>query len=140
MDKMYLQKSVKRVALSDLSIYYTWKNIKTSNGNKKFKIRKITWEKEFELPDGFYEIIGYSGLFIEYIIMYMKHWLVNRQFRYTSTKFKSSYIKNQNWILSWAFDTQNPETTRKYWKKNNKRQKWCKVATNRSYWSDISSL
>lgn len=69
MDKMYLQKGVIRVALSDFSIYYTWRNIKTSHGNKKFKIRETTWDKEFELHDGSYKTVRHSGLFLEYIIM-----------------------------------------------------------------------
>ena len=37
-DKINLKRSDKYVALSNLSIYYTWKNIKTSYKNNKFKI------------------------------------------------------------------------------------------------------
>ena len=37
-DKINLKRSDKYVALSSLSIYYTWKNIKTSYKNNKFKI------------------------------------------------------------------------------------------------------
>ena len=33
------------VALSNLSIYYTWKNIKNSNKNNKFKISVPTWNE-----------------------------------------------------------------------------------------------
>ena len=46
----------KSVALSNLSIYYTWKNIKSSYINNKFKISAPTWSDEFELPDGSYLI------------------------------------------------------------------------------------
>ena len=53
-DKMKLKRSDKYVALSNLSIYYTWKNIKKSNKNNKFKISAPTWSEEFELPDGSY--------------------------------------------------------------------------------------
>ena len=42
----------KVVALSNLSIYYTWKNIKSIYNNNKFKISTLTWNDEFELPDG----------------------------------------------------------------------------------------
>ena len=42
----------KSVALSNLSIYYTWNNIKSSFNNNKFKISAPTWSEEFELPDG----------------------------------------------------------------------------------------
>ena len=42
----------KVIALSNLSIYYTWKNIKSSYNKNKFKISAPTWNDEFELPDG----------------------------------------------------------------------------------------
>ena len=44
-------RSEKTVALSNLSIYYTWRNIKSSCSNNKFKIPAPTWSEEFELPD-----------------------------------------------------------------------------------------
>ena len=37
-DKLDLKRGQKSVALSNLSIYYTWKNIKSSYKNNKFKI------------------------------------------------------------------------------------------------------
>ena len=42
----------KVIDLSNLSIYYTWRNIKSSYNNNKFKISAPTWNDEFELPDG----------------------------------------------------------------------------------------
>ena len=45
-------RSEKTVALLNLSIYYTWKNIKSSYNNNKFKISAPTWSEEFNLPDG----------------------------------------------------------------------------------------
>ena len=51
-DKLDLRRSQKSVALSNLSIYYTWRNIKSSCKNNKFKISAPTWSHEFELPDG----------------------------------------------------------------------------------------
>ena len=53
-DKINLKRSDKYVALSNLSIYYTWKNIKKLYKNNKFKISAPTWNDEFELPDGSY--------------------------------------------------------------------------------------
>ena len=41
-DKIKLKRSDKYVALSNLSIYYTWKNIKKSYKNSKFKISALT--------------------------------------------------------------------------------------------------
>ena len=55
-DKLDLRRSQKTVALSNLSIYYTWKNIKRSYNNNKFKISAPTWNEKFELPDGSYSI------------------------------------------------------------------------------------
>ena len=51
-DKLDLRRGRKSIALSNLSIYYTWKNIKCSYNNNKFKISAPTWSDEFELPDG----------------------------------------------------------------------------------------
>ena len=55
-DKINLKRSDKYVVLSNLSIYYTWKNIKKSYKNNKFKISAPTWNEEFELPDGSYSV------------------------------------------------------------------------------------
>ena len=61
-DKLDLRKGQKSVALSNLSIYYTWKNIKSSYNNK-FKISAPTWSDEFELPDGSYSISDIQDYF-----------------------------------------------------------------------------
>ena len=41
-DKLDLSRGQKSIALSNLSIYYTWKNIKSSYNNNKFKISAPT--------------------------------------------------------------------------------------------------
>ena len=46
-DKLDLRRGQKTVALSNLSIYYTWKNIKSLYNNNKFKISAPTWSEEF---------------------------------------------------------------------------------------------
>ena len=48
-----MRRKDKYIALSNLSIYYTWKDIKKSYKNNKFKISAPTWNEEFELPGGF---------------------------------------------------------------------------------------
>ena len=48
--RLELGSSDKLVALRNLSIYYTWKNIKKQYNNNKLKIM------EFELPDGSYSV------------------------------------------------------------------------------------
>ena len=55
-DKVNLKNSKKFVALSNLSIYYIWKDIKRPYKNSKFKISALTWNEEFELHDGSYSI------------------------------------------------------------------------------------
>ena len=66
-DKINLERSDKYVALSNLSIYYTWKDIKKSYKNNKFKISAPTWNEEFELPDGSYSVSDIQDYF-EYIL------------------------------------------------------------------------
>ena len=44
------------IALSNLSIYYTWKNIKSSYSNNLFRVSAQTWNDKFELPDGSYSV------------------------------------------------------------------------------------
>ena len=46
----------KNMVLANLSICYTWKNIKSEYNNNKFKISAPTWNETFDLPDGFYSI------------------------------------------------------------------------------------
>ena len=44
------------MALANLSIYYTWKNIESVYNNNKFKIADQTWNDTFNLPDGSYSV------------------------------------------------------------------------------------
>ena len=44
-DKINLKRSDKYVAVSSLSIYYTWENVKRSYKNNKFKISASTWNE-----------------------------------------------------------------------------------------------
>ena len=50
-NKLDLRIGGKVIALSNLSIYYTWRNIKISYNNNKFKMSAPTWNDEFELLD-----------------------------------------------------------------------------------------
>ena len=52
--KLDLRISERVITLSNLSVYYTWKNIESSYNNNKFKISAPTWNEEFKLPDGSY--------------------------------------------------------------------------------------
>ena len=50
-DKLNLKNPKKNMALANLSIYYTWNNIKTEYNNNEFKISAPTWNETFDLPD-----------------------------------------------------------------------------------------
>ena len=65
-DKLDLRRSENRIALSNLSIYYTWKNIESSYNDNKFKTSAPTWNDKFELPDGSYSVSNIQDYF-EYI-------------------------------------------------------------------------
>ena len=55
-DKLNLKNPNKNIALANLSIYYTWKNVKSDYNNNKFKISAPTWNDTFDVPDGSYSI------------------------------------------------------------------------------------
>ena len=62
-DKIDLRRKYKSIALSNLSIYYTWKNIKMSYNNNELKISAPTWNEEFKLPAGSYFISDIQDYF-----------------------------------------------------------------------------
>ena len=66
-DKLNLKNANKKIALSNLSIYNTWKNIKSTYSNNKYKISAPTWNDTFDLPDGFYSISDIQDYF-EFIL------------------------------------------------------------------------
>ena len=66
-DKLSLKNPNKNMALANLSIYYTWKNIKSEYNNNKFKISAPTWNETFDLPDGSYYVANIEDYF-EFII------------------------------------------------------------------------
>ena len=66
-DKLDLTDPKKNMALANLSIYYTWKNIKSECKNNKFKIFASTRNDTFDLPDDSYSIPDSQDYF-EFII------------------------------------------------------------------------
>ena len=66
-EKLGLRRGQKSVVLSNLSIYYTWKNMKSSYNNNWFQISGKAWSEEFKLPDGSYPISDIQDYF-EYIL------------------------------------------------------------------------
>ena len=78
------------MVLANLSIYYTWKNIKSAYNNNKFKISAPTWNDEFDLLDGSYSIADIQGYF-EFIIK--KHGTLTENL---PVQIYSNKIKNRN--------------------------------------------
>ena len=66
-DKCNPKNPNKNMALANLNIYYTWKNITSGYSNNKFKILAPTWNDTFDLPDGSYSISDIQDYF-EFII------------------------------------------------------------------------
>ena len=80
-NKLHLKRGQKSVALSNLGIYYTWKNIKSSYINNKFKISAPTWSDTFNLPDGSYSVADIQDYF-EHILKNMVKLLMIHQSEY----------------------------------------------------------
>ena len=66
-DKLDFKDLKKNMALANLSIYYTWKAIKSECTNNKVKISAPTWNDTFDLLDGSYSISDIQDYF-EFII------------------------------------------------------------------------
>ena len=62
-DKLNLKNPNKNMALANLSIYYTWKNIKSEYNNNEFKISPPAWNDTFDLFDGSYSIADIQDYF-----------------------------------------------------------------------------
>ena len=108
-DKLDLRKVQKSVALSDFCISYTWKNIKSSYNNEKFKISAPTWSDKFELPDGSYLITNIQD-YVEYIIKKHNKNVDNPSIRIYVTKIENRItfkIKNRYYL-----GVLTPETTK----------------------------
>ena len=69
-------RSDKYVALSNLSTFYTCKNIKTSYKKHKFKTSALKWNEEFELPDGSFFCIRFSRWISVYLQKNMRQLLI----------------------------------------------------------------
>ena len=66
-DKLNLKNPKKNMALANLSMYYTCKNIKSEYNNNKFQISAPTWNDTFDLPDGSYSVSDIQDYF-EFIV------------------------------------------------------------------------
>ena len=90
-DKLTLTNPNKNITLVNLSIYYTWKNIKTEYNNNKFKIFASTWNETFDLPDGSYSIDDIQDYF-EFIIKKHETLTDNPPIKIYSNKIKNRFV------------------------------------------------
>ena len=107
-DKLDLRKGQKSVALSNLRIYYTWRNIKSSYNNNKFKISAPTWSEEFKLPDASYSVSDIQGYF-EHILRNHGENVDNPSIRIYVNKIENRItfkIKNRYYLKILSFKQQ----------------------------------
>ena len=81
----------KNNGLVNLSMYYTWKNIKSAYNNTKLKISAPTWNNEFDLPDGSYSISGSQDYF-EFIIKNHEALTENRHIQIYPNKIRNRIV------------------------------------------------
>ena len=79
------------MALANLSILYTRKNIKSEYNNNKFKISAPTWNETFDLPDGSYSISDIKDYF-EFIIKKHETFTENPSIQIYANKIKSRIV------------------------------------------------
>ena len=97
-DKLNLKNPNKNMALANLSIYYTWKNIKSEYNNNKFKILAPTWNDTFDLPDGSYFIVDIQDHF-KFIIKKHETLTENPPIQIYPNKIKKgNCFRNKNWV------------------------------------------
>ena len=66
-DKINLRRN-KKIVLSDLSIHYTWYNIKEQYNNNKFRLSGPTCSEDVTIPDGSYELSQIQNYFLDEVI------------------------------------------------------------------------
>ena len=95
------------IILSNLSIYYTWKNVESSYNNNKCKISAPTWNYKFKLPDGSYSVSNVQNYF-KYILKRHGESTDNTSIQIYVNKIKNRVIfKIKN---GYALELQTPET------------------------------
>ena len=91
-DKIDLRRKDKYISFSNLSIYYTQKNIKKSCKNNKFKISAPTWIEEFESSNGSYSLLDIQGYF-EYMLKKYREKSVNPSIKLYINKIENIKIQ-----------------------------------------------
>ena len=72
------------IALANLSIHYTWQNIKEEYKNNKFKLSGPTWDETVDLFDGSYTVANIQDYFL---------WVIKKQ---ETVRISNFNISKQN--------------------------------------------
>ena len=116
-DKVNLKDPSKNMALANLSIYYTWKNIKPAYSNSKLKASAPSWNDEFDLPDGSYSIEDIQD-YIEFIIKKHETLAKNTPIQIYQNKIKKkNCFQSKNRMQIRIIISRNDETIREYKKR-----------------------
>ena len=82
---------IQNIALGNLSISYTWQNIKSAYNNNKFKISASTQNDIFDLPDGSYSIADIQDYF-EFITKIHENLTENPPLQIYTNKIKNRIV------------------------------------------------
>ena len=107
--KFNLKNPNKNIALANLSIYYTWKIIKSEYNSNKFKISAPTWYDTFDLPGGSYSVSDIQDYF-EIIIKMHKALTENLLVQIYPNKIKNRTVFKVN--TGYKLEFLAPETMR----------------------------
>ena len=108
-NKLDLRIGEKIISLSNLSIYYTWENIKSSYNSNKFKTSAPTWNDKFELLDGSYSVSDIQDYF-KYIFKKHEEYIDKQSVQIYVNKIENRVtfkIKNGH-----SFELLTPETVK----------------------------
>ena len=103
-DKLDLKNPNKNMALANLSIYYTWKNIKSEFNNNKFKISAPTWNDTLI----YQMVLTQLQIFKIILNLSLKNMTENPPIQIYSNKIKNSIVfKRKN---DYKLELLTPET------------------------------
>ena len=97
--KLNLKTPNKNMALANLSIYYTWKNIKSEYSNNEFQISALTWNDTFDLYDSSYLISDIQDC-LNLSSKNMKLWQKIPQFKFIQIKLKTELFSKKRLVLT----------------------------------------
>ena len=84
------------MVLTNWSIYYPQKNVKSEYNNNKFKTSAPAWNYAFDLPDGSYSFSDVQDYF-EFITKKLSS---THQFKFTQIKSKTELFSKQKQVIN----------------------------------------